>query len=505
MANWALLKSIFFGQGPPLAVTYSDAEELLPASLTMGTLFIGRQGSGKSSSLAGHLVGHFDAHPDEAIFVLDWSGDLSNKVLTQFAQRPLEQRDLAMRRIVYDEPGHPEYVLPKPELSLAYGGTYEDEIDRVKNNLNGLYHNASQEAVIMAGIAINKTLPEIYRVLASIQNQHGESWQVTEAERLIDSFGELKAALLNPNLPAPTKSYLQQLANARPDERSKRTYILHELFGWIRTPYMRARLGYYAPAWTPKEAIAKGQMVIVNGTRLINNPTARDYVFTQDWSLIKAELNRRMPADPNVKPVSVVLDETRNLFDIPAFANEIGDISPVYRSRKVQLYVVIQALSQLDKVLQEKIWLLGNIVTFGMENKKDCEAMAYQLAKYFPQQEKLPSLQPNANPITEAENGQDRERADWIWSLDERQCLVKRFLTESKRDPRLRYVPRTKDLPHGPLEISLEEFKEGLLKARGVKVRDALEVVDHRTLQKDKVDRTQPPLLDRLHTDNSSG
>lgn len=477
----SLLKILFGEKLPPIRVNYAAHEELPKAGLTMGNLYIGAQGRGKTSSLARHLVEQFDNNPDEAIFVLDWSGDLSNKILTQFCQRDYAKRQQDMHRIVYDELGHPEWVLPLPELTEAYGGTFEDEIDRVKNNLNGLYKNPSAEAVIMAGVAINKTLPEIYRLLTHIKNPYGETWQVTEAELLIESPKVLNKALkdFEASLPPSTFFYLRdQIASLKADERNKRTYILMELFGWIRSNYLRAKLGYSRPAWTPKEAIKRGQMVIVNGARMINNPTARDYVFTQIWSLVKAELNRRMPADAKDKPVSVVLDETRNLFDVPAFAKEIGDVSPVYRSRKVQLYIVIQGLAQLDRELYKKIWMLGNIVCFGMENKDDCLAMAFQLNHFRPTQAKLPDQQEKS--VAESANEQDREGADWIYELDDRQCLVKRYLNEQHRDKAVQYVRKTKDLPTRPIQIPLDELKEQLLKERGMRIMDALDVVDRR-------------------------
>ena len=180
--------------------------------------------------------------------------------------------------------------------------------------------------------------------------------------------------------------------------------------------------------------------------------------------------------------MSVVLDETRNLFEIPAFAKEIGDISPVYRSRKVQLYMVIQALSQLDEELAKKIWLLGNMVIFGLDNKEDCEIVTYQLSRYDPKKEKQPARTRTQNPITETEPGQDRLGADWINHLDKRQCIMKRHFDEQHKDHDLRYVVKTKDLPNHPLQISVQEFKEFLLRDRGIRVRDALDVVDRRAL-----------------------
>lgn len=491
MITWAMLKALFMEKPPPMQVTYAAHEELSDAGLTMGSLYIGRQGSGKTSALARHLVEYFDAHPQEAIFVLDWSGDLSNKILAQFCQRSYGERQKVAHRLVYDEPGHPEWILPRPELTEAYGGTFEDEIERVKDNLNGLYKNPSQEAVIMAGVAINKTFPEIYRLLTSIKNTYGETWQVTEAEYLIENPKKMAEALASFGalLPEGSKKYLQdQIVNIDKDERNKRTYILMELFGWIKTAYMRARLGYPRPAWTPKEAIKRGQMVIVNGSRMVNHPTARNYVFTQDWTLIKSELNRRTPHNLNDRPVTVVLDEVKSLLKVPAFAEDVGEISPVYRSRGVQLYIVIQALSQLTEELERNIWLLGNLIAFGLENKEDCGKLAYQLNKYQPTTTKLPAQRVDQNPVTESEQGQDRLGADWIWGLDDRQCLVKRYMDERHRDKKIRYVHRTKNLPARPLLIPVDEFKEQLLKDRGMRIWDALGVVDRR-----KIDVPPPP------------
>jgi type IV secretory pathway TraG/TraD family ATPase VirD4 len=60
-------------------------------------------------------------------------------------------------------------------------------------------------------------------------------------------------------------------------------------------------------------------------------------------------------------------------------AEEVGMLSPLYRSRKLELYVVLQSLSQLAKPLDEQIWSLGNKVVFAIENKNKAEEVAHQL------------------------------------------------------------------------------------------------------------------------------
>jgi hypothetical protein len=491
MIDFNLIRTLFVGKKLPVGVQFASHEALPAAGLTMGTLYLGRPGSGKTSALARHIVDDFFAHPDQAIFVLDKSGDATNKILALIGQRSSAEQAAARKRLVYEELGHPDWVLPLPELSLDYGGDYEDEIGRVRANLDGLFENPSLEARILAGVAINKTLPEILRVLVTVRNQYGETWQVTEVERLLGNLDRLKAVVHNrrADLRETTYDYLtNRLVQLRSQVGEMRTYILTELFEGVHGNYMQARLGYFKPVWTPKGAIAKGQMVIIDGSRLINQPKALDYAFVQVYSLVKAEINRRQPADPHDKPVSLVLDETKKLFDTPTFAREIGEISPLYRSRKLQLYVVLQGLFQLNADLKEQVWSMGNIVAFALENKADAEQVAYQLFHYNPTQEKLPAKTTTQNATAEPETGQDRQVADWIHALGFRQCLVRRYLSEQRADPYVRYVNRTKSWPQtvesaDRVKVRVRDFKDELLKLRGVPVRQALEIVHARKIE----------------------
>jgi hypothetical protein len=266
-------------------------------------------------------------------------------------------------------------------------------------------------------------------------------------------------------------------------EKDLRTFALIAMLGAIEPREIRARIGYYKPFWTPREAIEKGQIVLVNGARLINQKSAQHYLFTQVYSIIMQEINRRTPGDPNDQPVSLVLDEVYSLLTIPGMAEEIGQLSPLYRNRKLQLYVVLQMLSQLSEGLQDKIWALGNIVCFALENKEDAEKMAYQLFNYNPQSVKLEPRTINQNPTTEPEQGQDRYMADWIQQLKFRECVMRRYISERQRDQYIRHVFKTKDLPKIPLEEPLSVIKDRLLRKRSIPVRDALEIINNRSLQ----------------------
>lgn len=53
-----------------------------------------------------------------------------------------------------------------------------------------------------------------------------------------------------------------------------RTATLLSVLFEIEAPEVRARLGLQHPAWTPREAMQHGNLVLVNGARLINQAYA---------------------------------------------------------------------------------------------------------------------------------------------------------------------------------------------------------------------------------------
>ena len=121
MLNFGIIRNLIFGPRSSFPDTVSDANEELPEKgLTMGTLIIGRPGTGKTSSLARHLVDYFETFKDRAIFVLDWSGSVSESILTLIQQKAEDIRDGLVERLVYDELGHPDLVIPLPEFSEDY-------------------------------------------------------------------------------------------------------------------------------------------------------------------------------------------------------------------------------------------------------------------------------------------------------------------------------------------------------------------------------------------------
>ena len=405
-------------------------------------------------------------------------------------------REKLTRRIVYDEMGHPEWVVPLPEFSNLYGSTYEEQVQRVSENLTKLAPELVKGAPFLAGLGLTEIAPQIFRVLTAISNELGETWQATEAKKLLTDTALLKKAINKFGHKVPqAKWFLEKVfLDLKQSERELRTYALLALLGAIETQDTRARVGYYRPAWTPREAIKNGQMVIVNGARLINQKNTQHYLFTQVYSLIMSEINKRIPADPNDKPVSLVMDEVYSLLSIPGMAEEIGRISPQYRSRKLQLYIVLQSLSQLAEELRKQVWSIGNIISFAVSNFDEAFELAQQIFPYDPKTVKLTPKTDTQQAVTEADRGQYLQIANDLQRMKHRECIIRRYTSEKVLDKKVLWVKKTKDVPTQPTEISVSEFKEVLLKERGVRARDALQVVNQRTIQTSVQPGTPPQI-----------
>lgn len=476
--NINLIKSLLFGNDPKFPNMIRGNDSLPYKSLTMGTVFIGRQGSGKTSTVANHVVCYTITYPDRTVFILDWSGDITNKILNLIQLQRSDIREKLLQRVVYDRIGDPDWVVPLPEFSKEYGDDFEEQVKRVSLNLERLAPELVKGAPFLAGLGLREIAPQAFRLLTSVRNEYDESFQITEVKRILmdGNFRHMCVEKFGHKVPT-SKWFFEKVYNEWKDsERDLRTWSILALLGAIEPKVARGRVGYYKPGWTPKESIEKGLIVIIDGSKLINLKDTQYYLFTQAYSLIMAEINKRSPANPNDKPVSLVLDEVYCLLQIPGMAEEIGMISPIYRSRKLQLYVIIQALWQLEKNLREKIWSLGNTVCFSVKDFQEAYEIAQQMFKYEPRTVK----QIEDRIMAETDRGQFLTEANYIQNLGFRECLIKRYWSEKSQDKYIRHILKTTDFPKGQVDESLESLKERLLKQRAVPLRDALEVVNKR-------------------------
>jgi hypothetical protein len=245
---------------------------------------------------------------------------------------------------------------------------------------------------------------------------------------------------------------------------------------------VRARVGYHLPGWTPNEAIEKGLIVLVSGEHLINQEQAQAILFTDVFSQILAQVNKRTPHDPNDEPILLVIDEVPMLLKIPGMAEEIGKISPQYRSRGVNLILIIQALWQLAENLEKQIWSLGNVVSFGIDDFNEAYTLAQQLFEYDPQNVKLEPTTDRGQPVIEADRGQYLTEANWIQHLKHREAVMRCYVSEAEQEPLVRHIERTSEKPNTPPTESIVEIKERLLRQRAIPVKDALKVINERKL-----------------------
>ena len=498
MLDWKLLKHIIAPDDPGLPNTVTDLSEELPhEGLTMGTLILGRQGCGKTTSLARHLKDYFVKYPDRAIFVLDWSGAISNEILRLVAHDPDYQR--LMRRIVYDEMGHPEYCVTLPEFSYKYDSdypilNYERQIGRVTDNLAKLNKNLIEENPTLGGATLKRVLSDVLRICTSISSPYGHTWQITEVEKLVNDVSVAKAAVYKygSNLPNTTKAFFdERFFKLSPTEREMRTYAIMHALAPLESDVVKARIGYHKPSWTPREAIKKGQMILISGQRFKRQRQKLDYLFTQAYSLIMEEIGKRQAANPDDKPVSLVMDEVYSLIDIPGMAFDISQLSPQYRNVKLQIYIVVQELAQFSDELREHLWSIGNIVCFGLENFHDCYEIAQQLFPYNPEAVKLPAKTDTQHELIEQDRGQYLKVANRINALPFRSCVIKRYISERQKDKYTRWIKQTQEVPKGQMYIGLEEIKETLLKDHSVPFEYALMEIENRIKpKKEKTDNT---------------
>jgi hypothetical protein len=225
----------------------------------------------------------------------------------------------------------------------------------------------------------------------------------------------------------------------------------------------------------------KGQIVIVSGERLLNQKDLLGYLMVQRHSLYLQEINKREPNRDY--PYSFeVIDELPMLLKIEGMSEGIADIASWYRGRKVCLMVIIQSLSQLSENLLERAWTFGNFVTFAMGYFAEAEQIGYNQLQYDPLRVKQYPLNAFQNPTTEPHRGQYAQYANWIQNLKHRECLVKRYFSEAKRDPYVRHVRRTPELPPAPPTEAYEAYQDRLIRSRAVPIREALAMVNNRRL-----------------------
>src|SRR5215207_7561047 len=171
------------------------ARLLHEAGLVMSSVFVGRQGSGKTFAMAQELLEQIKAHPEQPFFIFDWSGGLINTLFRLILSDP--KREEIERRLIYDAmggrviDGH-AYVMPMPFFSEKYDPEMpwlervEDQSDRVQRVLEALHADLIERNPTMGGRPIHDLLPNLLLLANAVTDEKGESWQITEIARLLN-------------------------------------------------------------------------------------------------------------------------------------------------------------------------------------------------------------------------------------------------------------------------------------------------------------------------------
>src|SRR4030067_1448256 len=163
---------------------------LYDSGLVMSTVFVGRQGSGKTLTLAMELLENLKLHTEQPIFIFDWSGVLSETLFKLFLSDP--KRDEILPRLVYDAMGSRTvndevFIMPMPEFSEKYDlekpwlERVEDQVDRVQRTIESLNPSLVELNPTIGGRPVKSLLPNLLLLVNAIVDDSGTSWQITEA------------------------------------------------------------------------------------------------------------------------------------------------------------------------------------------------------------------------------------------------------------------------------------------------------------------------------------
>ncbi len=159
----------------------------------------------------------------------------------------------------------------------------------------------------------------------------------------------------------------------------------------LKSRRIRARVGYPLPGWTPNEATGNNLIVNCDGSELNNNHKQKDFEYLRLFHLVLDEINKRVPSAPGYQPINWVMDEVYTFTETPSVSRMLAHLPSEYRSRKLQLFLVIQSLKQLageengKKGLEDVFFSFGNMVVFSLLDIEDCFTFIKNLIPFDPQ------------------------------------------------------------------------------------------------------------------------
>ena len=257
----------------------------------------------------------------------------------------------------------------------------------------------------------------------------------------------------------------------------------------IETEHLRAMYGPSRPGITYREIVDKGLIYLVSGEKLGSLEKAQGWIYWNEFLTLISVINQRIPDDPRDPRVFLLWDEVYKVYEIKGMARALGQISTYFRSRGLMPIVILQAFWQLDELLQEQYWNLGNLMTFQMDNFNDAYRLAQQLFPYSSKETKYDAPSDHSNPMVKTDREQYLEEANWIQRLGPRRVLMRRYMDEQNKEEIVAFVNKTKHVDLAGLDPKeIYDLKIELIKksGRAIHYKDALRQVNSRKLKEKK-------------------
>ncbi len=496
-AFWDLLMNFFFrGRFGFPEYVVRPRRLLHEGGLVMSSAFVGRQGVGKTFALAMELLEQLKSSPDQPFFIFDWSGGLVNTLFQLILSDP--QKDEIRRRLVYDAMGgrtieDKTYVMPMPEFSERFDPgkpwleRVEDQVDRVERVLEELNPNLVALNPTMGARPIKGLLPNLLLLANAVVDRNGDSWQLTEATKLLNS--QVRQVVLNKFGGRVGKAHDYFAGHYDGENKLDRQLAdsLVDILDITKSRRIRARVGYSRPGWTPSEVVRNGLIVACDGSGLTNNHKQKDYAYLQLFHLVLDEINKRIPSAPGYPPINWVMDEVYTFTETPSVSRMLAHLPSEYRNRKLQLFLVLQSLKQLAgeqdgrKGLEDVFFSFGNMVVFSLLDIEDCFSVIKNLIPFDPGLVKVPAPMEGQHDIMENRDEQMAVRAYQLQHLAQRECYVRRFWDEARMD-RIIHIGKTRDVRLTVTRQDVESLKDKLMIERGVLLSDAEKAINQRKI-----------------------
>jgi hypothetical protein len=469
---------------------------LYDRGLVMSTVFVGRHGVGKTFALAMELLDQIKAHPEQSFFIFDWSGGLIN-VLFQLILSDTKKNEIEAR-LVYDAMGGrtingEPFIMPMPEFSEDYDPgkpwleRVEDQVDRVLRTFVSIHHEEIIRNPTMVGRPIKGLLPNLLLLGNAVVDDNGNAWQITEVGKLLNREVRELARKQYGGRVGKARDYFTNEYTGKDKLHKELGHALVDLLDVLKSQRIRARVGYPKPGWTPHEAVRKGLVVICDGSGLNNNHRQKDYAYLQLFHLVLDELNKRVPSAPGYHPLNWVMDEVYTFTETPSVATFLAHLPSEYRSRKLQLFLVIQSLKQLaggengKKGLEDMFFSFGNMVVFSLLDIDDCFTIVKNFFPFKPDTIKVPARRDDQHDIMENRDEQLAVRAYQLQHLAQRECYVRRFASEARMD-RIIHIGKTREVRLTASYDDIEALKDRLLLSRGVPLKEAEAIINKRKI-----------------------